>query len=144
MLLDTRIALLTIASAVAASAAPVLDNAFGLWVEGTAPGSGEVQDTDASQTLPGFNHMQQGNQSVVALPEEPEDTSLGGDDDDPAALGITFEDECKHMGLGGDGEVGQTTIEGECVDEYGYWWATALNLNECAANVDGRLAYREG
>lgn len=138
MLLDTCIALLTLAAA-AASAAPILDNAFGLWVEGTAPGSGEVQDTD-SQTLPGFNHMQQGNQSVIALPE-PEGANLR--ENDPA-LGMTFEDECKHMGLGGDGEVGKTTIEGECVDEYGYWWATVLNLNECAANVDGRLVYREG
>jgi hypothetical protein len=109
---------------------PLVGNTWTLHVEGTAPGSGEVRDTESYQSLPGFNHMLS-NQSATDEEDEPDDTSLG----------ITLEGVCKHMTLSGDGKIGQTTLEAECVDEYGIWWITSLNLNECAANVGGLLAY---
>lgn len=122
------------------SAAPLVDSTWNLAVEGTAPGSGEVYDTDASQSLPGFNHMLR-NQSALPAPES--GANIDFDEEDPS-LGVTLEGVCKHMILAGDGKIGETTLEGECADEYGYWWITTLNLNECAANVDGQLTYREG
>lgn len=118
-----------------AAGIPLFGNTWTLHVEGTAPGSGEVRDTESYQSLPGFNHMLS-NQSADSATDEDNER------DDPS-LGITLEGVCKHMKLSGDGKIGQTTLEAECVDEYGVWWITSLNLNECAANVGGMLAYHD-
>lgn len=50
---------------------------------------------------------------------------------------------CKHVNLVGGGKVGGTTLEAICVDHYGTWWDTSLNLNKCAVNHYGMLDFRE-
>lgn len=114
-----------------------------LAVEGTSPGSGEVHDTDKFQPLPGFNHMLR-NQSAEAATQPANGSGSDDDDNLDPSLGITLEGVCKHMVLAGEGKIGETTLEAECIDEYAYWWNTTLNLNECITNVDGQLAYMEG
>lgn len=121
----------------AAAAAPTRGNTWTLHVEGTSPGSGEIHDTPISQDLPGFNHMLRNESTAPAL--EAADDHF---EDDPS-LGITFDNVCRRMTLSGSGKIGETTMDAECVDEYGRWWITSLNLNECAANVAGQLAYQD-
>ncbi|KFA54149.1 hypothetical protein S40293_11127 [Stachybotrys chartarum IBT 40293] len=83
--------------------------------------------SNSETTLPGFNTMLR-NQS------------------DPVLASLSrppFDGRCKAVTLGGHGKVGQTTLEGRCVDTSGHWWDTSLNLNSCIANGGGFMVYRD-
>lgn len=122
----------------AAAAPPAPSSSYKLYVEGSAPGSGELKspqiiDDPTDIRLPGYNTMLH-NQTSLKSVKKPEP--------DPA-LGIQLEGVCKHITLGGNGKVGETSLDAECVDPNGQWWDTSLNLNDCVANDGGRLIFRE-
>lgn len=127
--------LIALALVLGAVARLPIGNTYNLYVEGSAPGSGNVKDSespDSASGMPGSIHLLR-NQSIP-LRQRPE-----------VVQGMTLDGVCKHIQLyaRGDGKVGKTTLEATCVDLAGQWWITDLNLNLCARNNAGQLVYHD-
>lgn len=75
--------------------------------------------------LPGFNNMMRNKTS--AKTSTPYDAA--------------FDVQCRYVSLGGQGKVGQTSLEAICKDDDDLWWYTSINLNECIANEKGNLVF---
>lgn len=75
--------------------------------------------------LPGFNNMMRNKTSAKnATPYD-----------------AAFDVQCRYASLGGQGKVGQTSLEAICKDKDGLWWYTSINLNDCIANEKGTLVF---
>lgn len=108
-----------------------------LYVKGTSPGNDEIAGDNVPDTslLPGFASLPK-NDTPPLLHTSPGDRGELLDDAPFAGL-------CKQVALGGHGEIGQTTLEGKCLDtEKGNWWLTSLNLNRCIGNEGGVMVYQ--
>ena len=117
-----------------AAAPPAPPGSYDLYVEGSAPRSSDLQSSVdvVKAELPGYNHMLRNQTSLAQKPQN---------DVDPP-FGLQFEETCKRVALSGLGDVGETSLEAECMDDKGHWWDTSLNLNECMANDQGQLVYQ--